>query len=127
MRHLIYALSGSGNYVEAERSLDAYLTIIETDKKTLERVHAAESARDVIPALDSDETILQTMADGVHLLVKYQNNGKKAMEIAGKLEQDSENWSVENSDVLGSVWYAIGIANSLWSIQSTLLSCIQLM
>ena len=114
------ALEGSGNYVEAERSLDAYLQIVENDKKTLERIqnNNAKTSDDVVQDIDSDENILQTMAAGIRILVKYQSKGKKALEIAQKMERNSRSWNVEDPNVLGVVWHAVGIATSLWSMQS---------
>ena len=122
MRHLMYALEGSGNFVEAERSLDAYILIVENEKKTLARKHSDTANhsddKDIIRDVDSDEDILTTMISGIRILVKYQNNGKKAVTIAKTLEQNARSWNIENPKVLGLVWHAIGIANSLWSMQS---------
>jgi hypothetical protein len=118
----MYALEGSGNYVEAERSLDAYLSIIENEKKTLARAHTSSAHRadadGVVQDIDSDEDIIQTMADGVRLLVKYQNKGKKALDVAQKMERNAKAWAIEKPQVLGALWHAMGMANSLWSIQS---------
>jgi len=115
MRHLIYALEASGNYVEAERSLDAYLAIVENEKKTLE---TARMNNEGIQDVDANEDILRTMAFGIRILVKFQNNGKKALQIAQRTEEYVKAWNIDNSQVLGVVWHAIGIANSLWSMQS---------
>ena len=122
MRHLINALEGSGNYIDAERALDAYIQIVENDKKTLARTQNSNNGthddQDVVQDIDSDENILRTMAAGIRILVKYQSKGKKALEIAQKMERYARSWNVEDSNVLGIVWHAIGIANSLWSMQS---------
>jgi hypothetical protein len=121
MRHLIHALEGVGNYVEAERSLDAYLFIVENEKKTLAKtqkehrdIHNEERA----PDIDSDEVILQTMAAGIRLLVKYLGKGRKALDLAVKLEANSKLWQIKDPEVLAVVLHAVGIANSLWSMQS---------
>lgn len=122
------ALEGSGNYIEAERSLDAYLQIVENDKKTLARtqnsITKTANDQDVVQDIDSDENILRTMAAGIRILVKYQGKGKRALEIAQKMERNAKSWNVEDPNVLGVVWHAIGIANSLWSMQSTHYSCL---
>src|SRR5438552_2258544 len=120
MRHLMNAQEGSGNYIDAERSLDAYLSIVENEKKTLARTQNTDAnppgaAEDI----DLDENILRTMATGIRILVKYLNKGKKSLEIAVKMERNAKSWNVEDRVVLGVVWHAIGIANSLWSMQST--------
>lgn len=117
------ALEGSGNYMEAERSLDAYIQIVENEKKTLARAQNGNTEslhdQDIVQDIDSDEDILRTMAAGIRILVKYQNKGKKALEIAQKMERYARSWNVEDSSVLAVVWHAVGIAYSLWSMQST--------
>lgn len=121
MKLLMFALEGSGNYVEAERALDAYIDIIENEKKTLARMAKSSNPaadEDVIQEVDEDEDILRTMAAGVRILVKFLGKGKRAMEIAVKMERDAAMWNVTNEDVLGQVWHSIGLANSLWSMQS---------
>ena len=116
------ALEGCGNYMEAERTLDAYIEIVENDKKTLARTQndntKSPDDQDVVQDIDSDENILRTMAAGIRILVKYQNKGKKALEIAQKMERYARSWNVDDSNVLGAVWHAVGIANALWSMQS---------
>ena len=123
MRYLICTLQASGNYVEAERSLDAYLVLVETSKKTLSRTrngHSTDSTTgDNVQDIDSDEEILRTMASGIRLLVKYKRDGKKALSNSQKLEKNAHIWNVTDSEVLGRVYHAIGMANSLWSLQST--------
>ncbi len=123
MRHLMNALEGCGNYVEAERSLDAYLQIVENEKKTLARTENSNTKHPDVQDIDSDENILHTMSAGIRILVKFQSKGKKALEIAQKMERNAKSWNVEDSSVLGIVWHAIGIANSLWSMQSIPLHC----
>jgi hypothetical protein len=121
MKLLMFALEGSGNYVEAERALDAYIDIIENEKKTLARMAKSSNPaadEDVIQEVDSNEDILRTMAAGVRILVKFLGKGKRAMEIAVKMDRDAAMWNVTNEDVLGQVWHSIGLANSLWSMQS---------
>jgi cargo-transport protein YPP1 len=122
MRHLIHALEGSENYVEAERSLDAYLLIVKNEKKTLARIQNSNTppvnVQGVVQDIDSDEDILRTMAAGIRILVKYQNKGKKALEVALKLERYAKSWNIEDPKIHGVVWHAIGLANSLWSMQS---------
>jgi tetratricopeptide (TPR) repeat protein len=121
MRHLMYALEASGNYVDAERSLFAYMLIVENEKKTLARIGNGSSLsteQQVIQDIDSDQDTIRTMAAGVRLLVKFQNNGKKAMEVAATMEQSAKSWNINDPEILGAVWHAIGIANSLWSMQS---------
>ena len=124
MRHLVYALEASGNYVEAERSLHAYLLIVENEKKTLARIRNSSSLsmedERVIQDIDSDQDIIRTMATGVRLLVKFQNNGKRALEVALTMEESVKSWNIDDPEILGRVWHAIGIANSLWSMQSSL-------
>jgi len=129
MRHLVYALEASGNYVEAERSLHAYLLIVENEKKTLARIRNSSSLsledERVIQDIDSDQDIIRTMATGVRLLVKFQNNGKGALEVALTMEESVKSWNIDDPEILGTVWHAIGIANSLWSMQSSLPSLYQ--
>jgi hypothetical protein len=129
MRHLVYALEASGNYVEAERSLHAYLLIVENEKKTLSRIRNSSSLtledERVIQDIDSDQDIIRTMATGVRLLVKFQNNGKGALEVALTMEESVKSWNIDDPEILGTVWHAIGIANSLWSMQSSLPSLYQ--
>lgn len=130
MRHLMYALEASGNYLEAERSLYAYMLIIENEKKTLARIRNSSSLftndEQVIQDIDSDQDTIRTMAAGVRLLVKFQNNGKKAMEVAATMEQNAKSWNIEYPEILAVMWHAIGLANSLWSMQSALSSLTQL-
>jgi hypothetical protein len=125
MRHLISVLVGSGNYVDAEQSLDAYLLIVENEEKTLAKSHGQNRKledQDIITTdVDSHENILRAMADGIGLLVKYQNKGKKAMDLGQKLEQELKTWDIENPDILAVAHHAIGIACSLWSTQSIFL------
>jgi len=122
MRHLVYALEGSGDYVDAERSLEAYIFIVENEKRTLAR-SKTENQRledeDLMPDVDSDEDILQTIASGIRMLVKYMDNGGKALNLAEKLEKYVVAWGVTSPEVLANVYHAIGIAKSLWSMQST--------
>jgi hypothetical protein len=121
MRHLITACQVGGNFVEAERSLDAYLFIVDNEKKALAKSHQESRVlndRDLATDLDSDEVVLQTMAMGVRLLVKYREKGKKALDMAVKMEQSAKSWNVQSPEVLASVYHAVGIANSLWSMQS---------
>jgi len=121
MRHLIYALEGAGNYTDAERSLDAYIFIMENEKKTIAKVRREPRDLDdeeIMPDVDSDEDILRTVTAGIRLLVKYLNNGSKAMDLIHNLERNVKAWKVTSPDVLASIYHAIGIANSLWSIQS---------
>jgi len=125
MRHLITACQAVGNFVEAERSLDAYLFIVDNEKKTLAKSHQESrvlSDTDLATDVDSDDFILQTMAMGVRLLVKYRDKGKKALDLAIKMEQSAKSWNVQSPEVLSSVYHALGMANSLWSMQSTSLS-----
>jgi len=121
MRHLIYALEGSGDYVDAERSLDAYIFIVENEQKTITKSRRETRSLDqeLLPDIDSDEDVLQTIAAGIRILVKYLGNGKKAMDLAQKLEKNVATWDVTSPAVLANVYHAIGTANSLWSIQST--------
>ena len=125
MRHLIHALEGCGNYVEAERSLDAYLLIIDNEKKSLLRRHTGKEQNsndgDLSYDVDSNEDTLRTMIQGVRILVKYQNNGKKALEVTQRIEQDIKEWNIEDPQILAAACHAIGMANSLWSMQSTIL------
>jgi hypothetical protein len=62
------------------------------------------------------------MAKGVRLLVKYRDKGKRALDLAIKMEQSAKSWNVQSPEVLSSVYHALGMANSLWSMQSTSLS-----
>lgn len=122
----MHAHEGSGNYVEAERSFDAYLLIVENEKKkSISRAHndhmESPENENIAQDVDSDEDILRAMAAGVRILVKYQNKGKKALDISQKMEQNVEGWNIDSPEVLGTVWHAIGIANSLWSMQSLIL------
>lgn len=125
MRHLMHTLEASGNYLEAERSLDAYIAIVENEKKTLSSKHSSNSnhpiSEDIVQDVDSDEEILLTMAAGIRLLVKFRNDGKRAMAIAQKMESSAKSWNITDPKVLGTVYHAVGVANSLWSIQS--MSC----
>jgi len=118
----MFVLEGSGNYIESERALDAYINIFENEKKTLARMaRSSNPAADegVLQDVDSDDDILRTMAAGVRILVKFLGKGKKAMEIAQKMERDAKAWGVTNEEVLGSVYHTIGMAHSLWSMQSS--------
>jgi len=118
----MFALEGSGNYIESERALDAVINIFENEKKTLARMAKSSNPvadEGVVQDVDSDDDILRTMAAGVRILVKFLGKGKKAMEMAQKMERDAKAWGVTNEEVLGSVYYTIGIANSLWSMQSS--------
>ena len=122
MRHLITACQAVGNFVEAERSLDSYLFIVDNEKKTLAKSHQESrvlSDKDLATDVDSDEVILQTVAAGVRLLVKYRDEGKKALDLVIKMEESAKSWNVQNPEVLASVYHSLGIANSLWSMQST--------
>jgi tetratricopeptide (TPR) repeat protein len=58
------------------------------------------------------------MAAGIRFLVKYLNKGKRAFELALKLDSNAKTWNIENPEVLALVWHAIGTANALWSMQS---------
>jgi len=118
----MFALEGSGNYIESERALDAVINIFENEKKTLARMAKSSNPvadEGVVPDVDSNDDILRTMAAGVRILVKFLGKGKKAMEMAQKMERDAKAWGVTNEEVLGSVYHTIGIANSLWSMQSS--------
>jgi len=120
----MYASEATGNYVEAERSLDSYLFIVDNEKKALAKSHQHNRVltdKDLAGDVDSDDIILQTMAAGVRLLVKYRGKGKKALDLALKMEQAAKSWDDENPQVLASVYHSLGIANSLWSMQSILL------
>jgi hypothetical protein len=122
MRHLIHALEGCGNYIEAERSLDAYLLIIDNEKKSLLRRHTANGqdsdSGEIVQGVDSNEDILRTMIKGVRILVKGRNKGKRALEVAQRIEHDIQERNIKDPHVLGAAWHAIGMANSLWSMQS---------
>jgi hypothetical protein len=88
MRHLISTLVASGNYIDAEQSLDAYLLIVENEEKTLAKSHGQNrnlEDHDITTDVDSHESILRTMADGIGLLVKYQQgaNGPNRAEYGG--------------------------------------------
>jgi hypothetical protein len=110
----------SGNYVDAEQSLNAYLLIVENEEKTLAKSHGQNRKledQDITTDVESHENIIRAMADGIGLLVKYQNKGKKAMDLGQKLEQQLKAWDIENPDILAVAHHAIGIACSLWSIQ----------
>ena len=76
------------------------------------------SDKDLAGDVDPDPIILQTMATGVRLLVKHRDKGKKALDLAVRMEQAAKSWDVQNSEVLASVYHSLGIANSLWSMQS---------
>ena len=118
----MYALQGSNDYVEAEKAFDAYLTIIDNGKKTLATVQpqnvGMNNEDSMLPDLEPDEIILQTMAEGICLLVKHRNKGRRALDIAIKLEQNIKSWDIKKPEVLAAAWYAVGLANSLWSMQS---------
>jgi hypothetical protein len=121
MRYLVFALEGSGNYIEAERSLNEYLFIVENEKKTLSKTrpeHNDLEDEGLVLDIDSDETILRTMAAGIRFLVKFLNKGKRALELSLKLDSNAKSWNIENPEVLALVWHAIGTANALWSMQS---------
>jgi hypothetical protein len=124
MRHLLHALEGCGNYIEAERSLDAYLLIIDNEKKSLLRCHTANGQNsdngEILQEVDSNEDILRTMIKGVRILVKNRNEGKRALDVAQRIEQDIQECNIEDPQILGAAWHAIGMANSLWSKQSTM-------
>jgi len=122
MRHLIYALEASGDYVDAERSLDAYIFLVENGKKTLAKARHQDREvenEELLTDIDPDDDVLRTMAHGVRLLVKFLNKGKKALDFAQTMEVFAKSWNMATPTVLASVWHAIGIANSLWSMQST--------
>jgi hypothetical protein len=120
MRHLVAALEGSGDYTDAERSLDAYIFIVENQKRTLS-ITRREAGKDseMVPDVDSDEDILRTLARGIRILVKFLENGKKAMVLAGKLDNYIVSWGITSPQTLGLVYHAIGTANALWAMQST--------
>ena len=122
MRYLIETLEGSGDYIDAERSLDAYIFIIETQKRTAGITRKAGNGvkdSEMLPDVDSDEDILKTIAKGIRILVKFLDNGKKAMELARKLEKYTDCWGVTFPETLAIVYHAIGTANAMWAIQST--------
>jgi tetratricopeptide (TPR) repeat protein len=123
MRHLIYALEGAGNYVDAERSIDAYIFIVENEKKTVTKSRKETRNLDdveVLPDIDSDDDILRTISAGIRIIVKYLNHGQKAMDLAQKLDKNVNEWDVTSPEVQADVYQAIGLANSLWSTQSIL-------
>lgn len=125
MRHLMYALEGSGESAEAERSLDAYLWIVDNEKKTLATsLHSAvknPEQEGLVEDIETDDEICRTMAAGIRLLVKYRKEGKKAFDMARSLEQRIQIWKINDPEILSSVWYAVGLANSLWATQSNIL------
>jgi hypothetical protein len=98
MRHLIYVHEASGNYVHAERSLDAYLRVVENQEKA-----PLGTRDDITRDIDCHEDTLRTMATGIRILVKYQNKGKKALEIAQKMEQYAKSGNATDPEVLGRV------------------------
>lgn len=120
----MYALDGSGNHGEAEYSLDAYLLIVENEEKTLTKLGSEKRKlddQDIISDIDSHEDIVKAVAYGIRLLVKYQNKGKKAMDLAQKLERQLTAWKIIQSEILAIANHAIGMAYSLWSTQSIFL------
>jgi hypothetical protein len=120
----MYALDGSGNHNEAELSLDAYLVIVGNEEKTLTKLGSEKrklDGQDIAPDIDSHEDIISAIAYGIQLLVKYQNKGKKAMDLAQQLERQLTSWNIKQSDILAVANHAIGMAYSLWSMQSIIL------
>jgi hypothetical protein len=120
----MYALNRSGNHSEAELSLDAYLVIVENEEKALTKLGSEKrklDGQDIASDIDSHDDIILAIAYGIQLLVKYQNKGKKAMDLAQQLESQLAAWNIAQSDILAVANHAIGMAYSLWSMQSTIL------
>lgn len=120
-------------------SLNTYIDLV---GKAKERIAKGGIEKD----FDDDQTIILTVVDGIRMLCKYLNNGKRAMEVAELLEEWLEEWGVTNSteevpgtalvrkveggedkttmvsvvkpEVLCAAWRGIGVATSHWARQT---------
>ncbi|RPB26759.1 hypothetical protein L211DRAFT_866231 [Terfezia boudieri ATCC MYA-4762] len=136
LRHLFHTLTAVGNFKEALLSLNTYIDLV---GKAKERIAKGGVEKD----FDDDQTIILTIEEGIRMLCKYLNNGKRAMEIAELLEEWLEEWGVVSSEeeaaestalhrseeeistisvvkpeVLCAAWRGIGVATSHWARQT---------
>ena len=138
LRHLFTTLTAVGNFGEALLTLNTYIDLV---GKAKERISKGGAEKD----FDDDSTIILAIVEGIRVLCKYLNNGKRAMEIAEMLEEWLEEWRVITSDegidatiikspatgeekphpvsivqpeVLCAAWRGIGVATSHWARQT---------
>ena len=133
-------MTAVGNFKEALLSLNTYIELV---GKAKERIAKGGVEKDS----DDDQTIILTVEEGIRVLCKYLNNGKRAMEIAELLEEWLEEWGVVSSEeeaaestalhrtiegseekastisvvkpeVLCAAWRGIGVATSHWARQT---------
>ena len=133
-------MTAVGNFKDALLSLNTYINLV---GKAKERIAKGGLEKD----FDDDQTIILTIEEGIHMLCKYLNNGKRAMEIAELLKQWLEEWGVVSSEeesaesatlhrvikdseektstisvvkpeVLCAAWRGIGVATSHWARQT---------
>lgn len=133
-------MTAVGNFRDALLALNTYIGLV---GKAKERIAKGGVEKD----FDDDQTIILTIVEGIRVLCKYLNNGKRAMEIAELLEEWLEEWGVVSSDeeaagstslhrtiegseekistisvvkpeVLCAAWRGIGVATSHWARQT---------
>lgn len=105
----------------AFKALDSYLEIVNKGKARVAKTGIAE------PSLDSDATVLETIAQAIMTLCLYghHNSAEKARQLGAELEDwlarlaQSQPSSVASSFVPPSVialaWQAIGLSHANWS------------
>lgn len=133
LRYLFFCLVSRGEFEEGRKALDTYLELCGRIK---ERMAKGSIEKDV----DPDEVVLRTAGEGVRVLVKYLNSGKRAMEIAMRMEEWVEEWgvttdgetnaltttngdtpsprSVVSAEVMAQVYRAMGRAHGSWARQT---------
>ncbi|KAF8463708.1 hypothetical protein BDZ91DRAFT_660978, partial [Kalaharituber pfeilii] len=108
LRHLFTTLTAVGNFKEALLSFNTYIELV---NRAQERISKGGAEKD----LDDDSTIIVTAVEGIRVICKYLNNGKRALEVAELLEQWLEDWGPE---ILAAAWRGIGLARSYWARQT---------
>jgi tetratricopeptide (TPR) repeat protein len=81
LRHLLTVHASLGEFELASKALDSYLEIVTKSKSRAEKSGQPE------PGLDSDESMLQTVAAGIDMLCRYgrQKEATRAQELASYL------------------------------------------
>ncbi|PHH62562.1 hypothetical protein CDD81_6877 [Ophiocordyceps australis] len=134
LRALFIVHLSLAEFALAFKALDSYLAIVKKAKARLDKTGQAE------PSLDSDEMVLQTMAQGVLALCRYGHReaGEKAHVLGAEIEdllsklpqikanqngtspiaEDSVNKTPQtlvSPHIIAAAWQAIGLSHANWS------------
>jgi len=111
LRHLLTALTATGNFPDALLALSTYLELIHKAKERISKGHVEKD-------FDDDKTILQTTVEGIRLVCVVTGDGEKAMAMAETLEKWIDEWDTKDPEVLSDVYRGIGMANATWARQT---------